>query len=300
MSAIESGWFREMSEQWLGYSVGLKLEKVLVDEKSKYQHILVFKSTSFGNVLVLDGCIQCTERDECCYQEMIAHLPLACHANPTQVLVVGGGDGGVVREVLKHPTVKQVTLCEIDERVIEVSKQYLPNMADSLKDPRVHVNVGDGVKYMKENIGNFDVIITDAPDPIGAAKGLYEEDYYRCLKAALKPDGIICSQGQDIWLDIAYAKDLLNSCRKLFPRTGYAYACMPTYAGGQIGFVMASIKPDIQFDKPLHVYTEEDLEKMDLKFYNSNIHQASFVLPQFAKQVLHPKPSQMKNGGGDT
>lgn len=299
MSQVESGWYREMNDQWEGYSVGLKIEKVLFEGKSNYQDILVFKSSSFGNVLVLDGCIQCTERDECCYQEMIAHLPLCCHSNPENVLVVGGGDGGVVREVLKHSTVKKVTLCEIDEKVIEVCKEYLPNMANSLKDPRCEVFIGDGVQYMKEHKNCFDVIITDAPDPIGAARGLYELDYYICLKAALKSDGIICSQGENLWLDLPIVEKLLYGCRSLFPRTGYAFAGMPTYASGQIGFVMASTNPDIRFNDPVRPFTEEIVDQLDLKFYNTDIHRAAFVLPTFAKKVLFPKSgTDYKASGG--
>ncbi|KAL4223263.1 Mannan-binding lectin serine protease [Mactra antiquata] len=293
MSLIENGWYREMNEQWAGYSVGLKIDKILFEEKSNYQDIIVFKSTTFGNVLVLDGCIQCTERDECCYQEMIAHLPLSCHASPKNVLVVGGGDGGVVREVLKHNSVEKVTLCEIDDKVVEVCKKYLPNMSKSLDDKRCHVHIGDGVQFMKEHKDCFDVIITDAPDPIGAAKGLYEIDYYKCLKAALKPNGIICSQGENMWLDLDIVEKLLSGCRSLFPSTGYAYASMPTYAGGHIGFIMASTNPDIRFNDPVRTYTDTEVNKMEFSFYNTDLHRASFVLPTFAKKVLFP---ETKNG----
>ncbi|WAR03599.1 SPEE-like protein [Mya arenaria] len=260
MSSIENGWFREMNDQWPGYSVGLKIEKILFEGKSPYQDILVFQSSTFGNVLVLDGCIQCTERDECCYQEMIAHLPINCHPDPKQVLVVGGGDGGVVREVLRHPGVDKVTLCEIDEKVIEVCKMYLPNMAVSMSDPRCHVHVGDGVQFMKEHKNCFDIIITDAPDPIG----------------------------ENLWLDLPIVEQLLYGCRSLFPSTGYAFAGMPTYASGQIGFVMASTNPDVTFNEPLRVLSDEEIAEMGLKFYNSDLHRAAFVLPQFAKKVLYP------------
>lgn len=289
---MEGDWFYEKNEQWEGYSVGLKVEKVLFEGKSQYQDILVFKSTTFGNVLVLDGCIQCTERDECSYQEMIAHLPLFAHPEPRNVLVVGGGDGGVVREVLRHKEVEKVTLCEIDEKVIEVCKQYLPNMANSLEDPRCEVHIGDGVEYMKQHKNCFDVIITDAPDPIGAAKGLYELDYYRCLKNALKDSGILCSQGENIWLDLDIADNLLKCCRNLFPNTAYAVASMPTYASGQIGFVMASNSPDIKLHNPCRVLIPSEIEKLGLKYYSTYMHKAAFVLPNFAKKVL------LKDGDG--
>ncbi|CAL1703047.1 unnamed protein product [Somion occarium] len=157
---IRDGWFREISSQWPGQAMTLKVRKILHVEQSLYQDVLVFESETYGNVLVLDGVIQVTERDEFSYQEMIAHLPLASHPNPKKVLVIGGGDGGVVREVLKHETVEQVVLCDIDEAVVRVSKQYLPHMSSLLNDPRVTVFIGDGFKFLAENTATYDVIIT--------------------------------------------------------------------------------------------------------------------------------------------
>lgn len=296
MSCIEDGWFREINEMWSGYCVSLQIEEILHQEKSKFQEILVFKSKSFGNVLVLDGIIQCTERDEHAYQEMIAHLPLSCHENPKQVLVVGGGDGGVVREVLKNTCVQRVVLCEIDERVIEVCKEHLPSMASCLDDPKVTVFVGDGIKYMKEHKGEFDVIITDAPDPIGAAAGLYEESYYASMKAALRPGGIICCQGENLYLDLPLVQKLMRICRQNFPAVGYAYTLIPTYTGGHIGFVLTSTNPDVKFNEPRRIYKESEIKMMKMKYYNSDIHKASFVIPQFAKEALEP----VSNGVSDT
>ena len=157
----------------------LQVERILHTEKSKYQDVLVFRSTTYGTVLVLDGAIQCTERDEFSYQELIAHLPLASHPNPERVLVIGGGDGGVVREVLKHKSVKEVVLVDIDEAVVRVSKQYLPHMSQLLEDPRVTVHIGDGFKYLADAAAAgaaalYDVIITDSSDPVGPAESLFQ------------------------------------------------------------------------------------------------------------------------------
>ncbi|KAG8677923.1 putrescine aminopropyltransferase [Ceratobasidium sp. 394] len=163
--SIVDGWFREINSQWPGQAMTLKVNRILHVEKSKYQDVLVFDSATYGNVLVLDGVIQCTERDEFSYQEMIAHIPLASHPNPKRVLVIGGGDGGVVREVLKHDTVEEVVLCDIDEAVIRVSKTYLPHMSSLLSDKRVTVYVGDGFAYLQRNTAQFDCIITDSSDP---------------------------------------------------------------------------------------------------------------------------------------
>ncbi|XP_069135391.1 spermidine synthase-like [Argopecten irradians] len=253
----------------------------------------MFFSKSFGNVLVLDGIVQCSERDEFAYQEMIAHLPLNCHSNPKKVLVVGGGDGGVVREVLKH-NVQSVVLCEIDEEVVEVSKKYLTEMSKSFGDPRLKVFIGDGVQFMKQNKGEFDVIITDAPDPIGVAKGLFETDYYNSMKTALAPGGIVCSQGESFYFDLEFITGFLAMARTAFPRVGFAYTMMPSYTGGHIGFVMCSTSPDVVFEEPVRCYTDEEISQMDLRYYNTAIHRAAFVLPQFVKKAL--EPAQGTNG----
>ena len=144
--------------------MSLKVKKVLDHHRSLYQDILVFESESHGNVLVLDGVIQVTERDEFSYQEMIAHIPLFAHPNPKKVLVIGGGDGGVLREISRHACVEEIVICEIDKDVIEVSKKYLPSLAKGYDDPRVTVHVMDGAKFMEENRDSFDVIITDSSD----------------------------------------------------------------------------------------------------------------------------------------
>jgi len=166
---------------------------------------------------------------------MIAHLPLFSHPKPKDVLVIGGGDGGVVREILKHESVQSVTLCEIDERVIEVSKQFLPTMASSLSNPRVHVNIGDGFQYLRQHTHSFDVIITDSSDPVGPAESLFRKPYYELLHAALREGGVLCSQAESIWLHLALIHDLVKCCRELFPSVEYAFSSVPTYPSGTIG-----------------------------------------------------------------
>ncbi|PAV64726.1 hypothetical protein WR25_20560 [Diploscapter pachys] len=148
-----------MGGAWPGQAFSLQVNEVLFQGKSKYQDVLVFKSTSYGNVLVLDGIIQATERDEFSYQEMLAHLPMFAHPNPKRVLIIGGGDGGILREVLKHPEVEQVTMCEIDEMVVEVSKKYLPGMSSAFGHAKLNLYIGDGFEFLKNhkarNSGNF-------------------------------------------------------------------------------------------------------------------------------------------------
>jgi spermidine synthase len=173
----------------------LKVEKVLHHEKSQYQDVLIFKSTDYGNVLVLDNVIQCTERDEFSYQEMIAHLALNSHPNPKKVLVIGGGDGGVLREVVKHDCVEDAILCDIDEAVPRLSKQYLPQMAAGLTHAKSTVHIGDGFKFLNDYKNAFDVIITDSSDPEGPAESLFQKSYFQLLHDALREGGVISTQG---------------------------------------------------------------------------------------------------------
>lgn len=156
---IKDGWFREISDtMWPGQAMALRVKKILHVEQSKYQDVLVFESTDYGNVLVLDNVIQATERDEFSYQEMITHLAMNSHPNPKKVLVIGGGDGGVLREVIKHESVEEAVLCDIDEAVIRVSKEYLPEMSASYKHPKVKTHIGDGFKFLDDYKNTFDVM----------------------------------------------------------------------------------------------------------------------------------------------
>lgn len=286
MELIKDGWFQEINKLWPGQCMSLKVKEVLYHGKSKYQDVLIFKSTDYGNVLVLDGVIQCTERDEFSYQEMIAHVPLFSHPKPEHVLVIGGGDGGVIREVLKHECVRTVTQCEIDEDVITLSKKYLPKMASGYDHPKLTTHIGDGFKFMEEHRGCYDVIITDSSDPDGPAESLFQEKYFQLMKTALRPNGIICCQGECLWLHLDLIKSIKEFCERNFPRFAYSYTTIPTYPSGQIGFILCSLDENTNFKEPERTLSEEETENMKLKYYNSSIHKASFVLPQFAKNVL--------------
>ena len=286
---VKDGWFKEESSLWPGQAMSLQVEEVLYDKRSKYQDILVFKSTNYGNVLVLDGVIQCTERDEFSYQEMMAHLPMFTHPNPESVVLIGGGDGGVAREVLKHPSVKRVVLCEIDEDVVTVARKYLPKMAVSFEDERLELFTGDGAQFLKEHKEEFDVVITDSSDPIGPASSLFEKAYYETLHQSLRPGGVICTQGECMWLHAKLIEPLLSFCKELFPVVEYAYVCIPTYPSGQIGFVLCGKDEHMNFRLPRRAPSRE--MQQDLQYYNTNIHQAAFVLPEFALRALYGRSS---------
>eukprot|EP00123_Amoebidium_parasiticum_P013007 comp21708_c0_seq1/m.30647 comp21708_c0_seq1/g.30647 ORF comp21708_c0_seq1/g.30647 comp21708_c0_seq1/m.30647 type:complete len:290 (-) comp21708_c0_seq1:345-1214(-) len=285
MDALKQGWFSELGSMWPGQAFSVEVEEVLYDKQSEYQHIQVFRSKTWGTVLALDGVFQCTERDEASYQEMMAHIPLMAHPNPKKVLIIGGGDGGVVREAVKHPSVESVTLCEIDKDVIEVSKKYLPCMAKGFDDPKANVYIGDGLEFMRHHKGEFDVIITDSSDPVGPAEALFTESYYTLLRDALRPGGIVCSQGESIWLHLDLIKDMLTFNRRLYPTVSYAYTSIPSYPSGQIGFILCSTDGQLDLANP-RTLTSEEARAMGLRYYNTAIHKAAFVLPQFAVDAL--------------
>lgn len=264
----------------------VKCDKLIHAEKTKYQDLVVFESDVLGRCLALDGAMQLTEKDEFSYQEMISFLPLNSHPNPKKVLIVGGGDGGVIRECLKHPSVESITLCEIDERVVEVSKKYLPFMASSFSDPKVKVLIGDGYAYIRENKDAFDVIITDSSDPKGPAVSLFQKEYYQSLKECLRSGGIIACQAETIWFHLHLIKFLYATASELFASVAYALTLVPTYPSGQIGFLLACKDKKINFGEPIHKLTDEQVAEMKLKYYSTEIHRASFVLPNFVRNEL--------------
>jgi spermidine synthase len=282
MDLIIDGWFHERGALWPGQAMSLKVEEVLYHGRSLFQDVLVFRSSDFGTVLVLDGVIQVTERDEFSYQEMISCIPLFAHPNPERVLVIGGGDGGVLREINKHKGVKEIHICEIDGDVIKYSKQYLPSLACGYDDPRVVVHVRDGMEFMKENQDSWDVIITDSSDPIGPAGVLFEAPFYEKMYNSLRDGGIVCTQGECMWLHLDLIRPLVSKISEFYQSVEYAYTTIPTYPSGQIGFIIAtknrgSCKTPAREDK--------ELEK-DLRYYNSELHSAAFVLPSFARRAI--------------
>lgn len=278
---IRDGWFREESPQWPGQAMSLRVRRILHHEKSLFQDVLVFESETYGNVLVLDGAIQCTERDEFSYQEMIAHLPINSHPNPRRVLVIGGGDGGVLREIVKHESVEEAVLCDIDEAVPRVSAKYLPKMAEGLTHPKSRVIIGDGFAFLKDpaNRNAFDVIITDSSDPDGPAEVLFQKAYFELLRSALREGGHISTQAESYWIHLALIRSLTQSTRELFPVADYAYTTIPTYPCGQIGFVICSLDPQRNVREP-----QRDVP--NCRYYSRAIHRAAFELPEFARRVI--------------
>eukprot|EP00617_Octactis_speculum_P016899 CAMPEP_0185754106 /NCGR_PEP_ID=MMETSP1174-20130828/12760_1 /TAXON_ID=35687 /ORGANISM="Dictyocha speculum, Strain CCMP1381" /LENGTH=313 /DNA_ID=CAMNT_0028432183 /DNA_START=42 /DNA_END=983 /DNA_ORIENTATION=+ len=281
----ENGWFSESAVMWPGQKMSLQVAPngILFQERSKYQDILVFESSNYGRVLVLDGVIQLTERDEFAYQEMIVHIPMFAHQNPKHILIVGGGDGGVLREVVRHSCVERIDMCEIDEMVIDCAKKFFTtSTATGYEDPRLNLVYSDAAEFLRaEDHAMYDVIIVDSSDPVGPAESLFKPDFYESMNAALKPGGIICTQGECIWLHLDLIRSVLTSCCDMFPTVEYAYTTIPTYPSGQIGFVLCSSDARFNAVRLPQRAPSPELQAL-LRYYNPNIHSAAFELPQFA------------------
>lgn len=279
---IMDGWFSEIDEQWPGVALSLRIRKILYEGRTKFQKIGFYETETFGRMMALDDVIQITERDEFAYQEMIAHLPLLAHPDPRRVLVIGGGDGGVLREVAKHEAVQHIDLCEIDADVIKRSKEWLPYAAVGYEDPKVTIHVGDGAAFAKDTEKAYDVVIVDSSDPEGPAQVLFEAPFYQDLFQALDDGGIVCSQAESIWLHGPLIRRLVAMSRKIFPSVEYAFTTIPTYPSGQIGFMLSSKRGSCRRPvRDLHGSVQETL-----RYYSPKIHEASFVLPRFAEEIV--------------
>lgn len=271
-------WFTEELHPY--YRKGLRVKRVLADEKTEYQRLQVVETEFFGNALILDGIIQLTERDNMGYHEMIVHVPMLAVDEPRRVLIVGGGDGGSLQQVLRYPSVEQAVVCELDQRVVDLSRQHFAAaFGDPWADPRATLLVRDAFGYLEENPGQFDVIISDTTDPIGMAERLFSDEFYRLMVRALAPGGAAATQCEQPYFDMALIKQIYKSARALTANPAYYYANIPTYPGGGIGFMYVSDTAWTQgLDRPY--------PPGENKYINPEIHRAAFALPEFFRREL--------------
>jgi spermidine synthase len=255
-----------------------KIRQTLFSTKSKYQKIDIVEFEEFGRGLVLDGVIQTTLYDEYIYHEMLTHVALLSHSAPRRVLVVGGGDGGTVREVLKHP-VDIVDLVEIDGDVIDISKRYLPELAASLDDSRVKVHVQDALGFVKSKIDYYDCVLVDSSDPVGPAAGLFARPFFANIFTALKSDGLMAAQTESPMFTPRLVKQVKDDLKGLFPHCSFYWCSIPTYSIGPWSFVFASKKHE-------PVLSQNRAIPRGLRYYSAGIHQACFVLPNFFETLL--------------
>lgn len=261
-------------------AVGIHTTGKLHEERSAFQAIEVLETRGHGRLLTLDGMVMLTELDEFVYHDLLTHVPLCAHADPKQVLVVGGGDGGTVREVLKHASVERVVQCEIDERVTRVCQEYIPSVAGFLDDPRVELVFEDAVAYVKRHPNTFDAILVDSTEPIGPAAALFGEPFFRDLDTALRPGGVISSQSESPFYAPEVIQGLFGAVRRVFPEVHGYYGVIPTYPGGGWVFCMAS-----------HSRSPRDLDldraaALSTRYFSPAVAQGAFMLPSFVRELV--------------
>lgn len=276
-------WFSENHTKNAKFSI--RVNRQLASVISDFQRIDVFESKEFGRFLTLDGYMMLTEKDEFIYHEMIVHVPLAVHPNPEKVLIIGAGDGGVVRELARYDSVKHIDLVEIDSEVVRVCKEYLPVTACALDDPRVHIFYQDGLKFIRRCENEYDLIIVDSTDPFGPGEGLFTREFYgNCFKA-LKEDGIMVNQHESPFYeeDAAAMQRAHKLIVESFPISKVYQAHIPSYPSGHWLFGFASKKYH-----PLKDMREAEWNALGLKtrYYNSELHLGSFALPNYVEEML--------------
>jgi len=278
MTQTDSEWFTECCQEH-GSAFALQVNEKLHDETTAFQHIEIYSTTHFGNLMVIDGFVMLTGRDNFLYHEMMAHPALFTHPNPQRIVIIGGGDCGTLREVLKHPGVKHVMQVEIDERVTRLSEHYFPELCESNRDPRAAFDFGDGIQRMKDApAGSVDVVIVDSTDPIGPAKGLFSEPFYRDCYNALGADGVIIQQSES---PLFHYDSIIIPMHKAMRAAGFSDSIslqfpQPCYPSGWWTATLAGKKDVRDFrKKPAQQKT------FPTRYYNAAIHQGALAQPEF-------------------
>lgn len=270
-------WVGEKTEDF--YEQRYRVTETLFSGQSEFQKVDIVQTEGHGKMLFLDGLTMISERDEFIYHDMIAHVPLFAHPNPKRVLVIGGGDGGTAREVLRHEEVETCWMIEIDGMVVEACRQHIPLTSGSFDNPRLKLMIEDGVKFMAETDEKFDVILIDSTDPIAHAVPLFGEDFYANVFRVLTDEGMVVAQGESSYHEPELQATILKSMTKSFPKAYmYNYANM-TYPAGFWSFMLGSKKRS-----PLADFDEERASRLRCKYYNPGVHRAAFALAQFQKE----------------
>jgi spermidine synthase len=281
-------------ERWVeetlhrGFRVRLKTDSVLFDSETEHQRLIIFENEDFGRVMMLDNIVQLTTNDEFVYHEMMAHVPLFAHGRAKTALIVGGGDGGVLREALRHPELEQVTLCEIDQSVIDLCRQHFPAIsAGAYDDPRTRIVIADGTKFVAETGDRFDVIMVDSTDPVGPGAVLFTKEFYSDCARCLKPGGLLITQNGLPFLQAGELRQSLDFFRDLFA-DAYAYlATTPTYFGGPMSYGWATDNADLRHHRRKKI--ERRYEKagaFPTRYWRPDVHVAAFALPTYIRDLV--------------
>ena len=281
------------------WRVRLEATRVLHEVKTAHQHLVIFENPTWGTVLMLDGVCQLTTSDEFVYHEMMAHVPLMALARPRRVLVVGGGDGGVLREVLKHPSVEKATLCEIDRAVIDLSLKHYPEIAGgSLDDPRADIVIADGLKYVAQTREKFDAIIVDSSEPIGPSAVLHTRQFFADCKRALKDGGILVTQNGLPFLFPDHLKATTEIFASLFSAASPYMCTQPCYFGGP--FALNAASDDTGLLEISEAVLAQRMRKRSVvaRYYTPAVHKAAFALPGYVAEAISNAASQGRKTRG--
>lgn len=280
-----TAWFTETLHPWLGQC--LTMDRVLFRDKTEHQDLIIFENAKFGRVLALDGVVQTTEGDEFIYHEMLAHVPITAHGEAKRVLIIGGGDGGMAREVLKHPGIERLVMVEIDRSVIDMSREHLPNLnAGAFDDPRLELVITDGARYVDETEDRFDVIIVDSTDPIGPGEVLFTAAFYAQCKRCLIEGGILATQNG---VPFVQSQELTNSWQRLqesFADVWFYLAPVPTYQGGHMAFGWATDDAAKRQLNTAAIDARFSPLGIETRYYTPAVHHAAFALPKFILNLL--------------
>ncbi len=273
-------WYTETFDNNVRF--GLRVKKTLYQGQSEYQRIEIFETFEFGRALAIDGIYMTSEKDEHYYHEMLTHPALVTVPSPRRVLIIGGGDGGTAREVLRHKTVNKVVMVEIDSHVVEACKKHLPNFGN-WQDPRLELIIGDGIAYVQDaTIEPFDVILLDGTDPVGPAKGLFNIDFYRGVKRLLRPNGVFALQSESPILMNRIFVEIIRTLRTVFATAAPYFGPVPVYAAGIWSWAFASDNVDPQ---EIRSQPMEAIES-GCRYYNRDIHKGAFAVPNALRTQL--------------
>ena len=277
-------WYTEEHTKNVRFSI--KVDKQLVSVKSDFQRIDIFESQEFGRFLTLDGFMMLTEKDEFIYHEMITHVPMAVNPKAKKILVIGAGDGGTVRELVKYEHIKRIDMVEIDKMVVDVCREYLPKTANKLDDKRVHIYYEDGLKFVRSKTNEYDIVIVDSTDPFGPGEDLFTREFYGNCFNALKDDGILVNQHESPYYE-ADAKATARANKQLravFPFATVYQLHIPTYPSGHWLFGFASKKYN-----PVKDLKDDEWNKFGIKtrYYNTELHKGAFALPNYVKELIN-------------
>jgi spermidine synthase len=264
-----------------------RIDKMYFEQKTEHQHLMIFHNDMLGRVMTLDGVVQTTELDEFIYHEMMAHVPIFAHGEAKRLLIIGGGDGGMLREVLKHKTIEHVTMVEIDAAVIDMAKQYLPNhSAGAFDDARAHIVIADGMDYVRETEDRFDVIISDSTDPIGPGEVLFSDDFYGQCKRILNEGGVIATQNGVPFFQLDEVKNTHKRMSAHFADQTFYSAAVPTYYGGIMAFAWGTDNAALRQVSSEELQARYRRAGFKTRYYCPAIHQASFALPQYVQDAI--------------